>query len=774
MSKAPTVVGGKSVVGLPPVLNLSPEQITEKLPAIVEAGAPIFGKPKTREEQELFVKAMRALEFSMNMESLKRVVEHEKDIGVIEGGDFKKLLEGVVGHEVTTSKQFFRDLQRTIIDGSEQRWMLYGHHEPFKGVMTALDRRLKEVGAVTEERIKCESGGVVDVVFGRAYRIEGGVTVDKRRIGDEEVPKELDKAKKLYGIAQQKATSGDPFDEVYGLVLSDLLAGTGDVGKATNTGFGVPSAVQRIMTDKVTLEHALEWASVESAEVCAKNPNKMIQARADDMTEAAKWGMKLLSGVDPEQMANKVMGSLKSNTILVVGTLDASTTKKYAENERVFGIVPKDAKSLRGHIGKTFGEAEKVAVSTEGGLLEMPGVRTGEMIIIDTTGKEPVMIISPTVDTISQMEKRKQKMDALKERMKQTSDKDCVTKDGIRVRLAGNVESVFGCRRVGTWGGDGIILVRTENVWAKESQLPNAEAQAHEYREMASQFSLSASNNKKNSKVRFRFIDVGRDKVDYEWLRKIRETEGDASEGVEFLLKHKDILKEQTKAFMLASVQEAMIPMVQTVGQLSEALEVVEAAKRELRAEGKTFNEKMAVGIMTETPAAVDALSALLKIAKFQSMGTNDYAHYSLGRETRQDRPDVDPYAPSVFNGIYRTIYEGVRRSVPTSICGDMASKKLGAVTLLGMYEVAMEELGRKPSEGITPELSMTAIRVPVIKELLMGVEASKVKGVVREVLALSHPKQSDPQLKSEADVIRELTRGFTELGINLKEELDS
>jgi len=747
------------------------------LPSQLQAGVSVFGKPTNHHEQHLMQRAMRALEFSKNPDNLRLIVEREKDLAAVDEGRFKAAVEDLTGHKFETAKLALRDIRQAVVEGSEQRWMLWGWHEPLKKELVDLDRRLAEAGSKAgirvEERVPCSMGPVRQVVFGRAYRIEE-LTVDKRGLLGTEITEELEKAERLFAQASEKCMSEDPFEIVNAMMLVELLAGSGGTvqdpknikSHSKVATWDVPSAASRIRTEGITLDHALNWTSTEMAEKMRSVGDATFAARADDILMAAKYGVQMLSGKTPEEFAADVIRSLKSNTVIAVDKLDAPTAKAYVSHLQIFAVIAEEQAVLRGHVGKTFADAGKVATSVKGGLLTHQDMRTGEPLIIDTTLAEPVIIIAPTVDTSEAYALRKAEIDALDERRKKTAGVECVTADGVRVTLAGNTESVQGCGRVAMWGGDGIKLIRTENMFADRLELPSEDEQNNEYSRARGEFRARAPQGKKECPLRFRFIDVGRDKVDYPWLKKLVEKDEVQLGGIDFLLAHRDVFKRQSRALLRSGAEEAMIPMIQNRGQLDDALAVIREAKGELKSEGKMYNEGMRVGVMVETPSAAMSLAALREGVDFWSIGTNDLAHYVLSKPERQDQPDRDPYVPTVFHTINRVIHAGVVNGMPTGVCGDMAGTKLGALTLVGMYELAREDVVEEQNVRVSPELSMVSHNIPDIKEVLCKVKASDLKDAVRDTLKKSDPEKTNAPLKNDADVIRHLRRKLAEKGI--------
>jgi phosphoenolpyruvate-protein kinase (PTS system EI component) len=102
------------------------------------------------------------------------------------------------------------------------------------------------------------------------------------------------------------------------------------------------------------------------------------------------------------------------------------------------------------------------------------------------------------------------------------------------------------------------------------------------------------------------------------------------------------------------------------------------------------------VGAMIETPAGVDGLAALLPVADFVSIGTNDLTATTLGFE-RSD-PRLGPALagrPEVMTQIERVVRLASAYGTPVSVCGDAAAD---AVVLPLLLDAGVTTVSVAPS----------------------------------------------------------------------------
>lgn len=149
---------------------------------------------------------------------------------------------------------------------------------------------------------------------------------------------------------------------------------------------------------------------------------------------------------------------------------------------------------------------------------------------------------------------------------------------------------------------------------------------------------------------------------------------------------------------------------------------MLDEARRQLRREGTSFNEKMDVGIMIEVPSAVAIADQLAREVDFFSIGTNDLTQYVMAADRGNAR--VAHLASALQPAVLRSVRDAAEAAHAAEIwigmCGELAGNPLAAPVLLGL--------------GLD-ELSMSAPAIPAVKEAVRGLTMEEARRIAEEVL---------------------------------------
>lgn len=239
--------------------------------------------------------------------------------------------------------------------------------------------------------------------------------------------------------------------------------------------------------------------------------------------------------------------------------------------------------------------------------------------------------------------------------------------------------------------GGGIGLFRSEFLYLGREDYPTEEEQFEIYKEVLSRMG--------GRKVIIRTLDIGADKqVDYFNLPK-EENPAMGYRAIRICLDRVDIFKTQLRAIYRASAfgtAAIMFPMIISVNEIRRIKEIVEEVKAELIKEGRSFN-RVELGIMIETPAAVMISEELAKEVEFFSIGTNDLTQYTLAIDRQNQSLDniYDSHHPAVLRMIQMTIENGHKGGAWVGICGELGSDTTLTKTFVDM---GIDELSVSPT----------------------------------------------------------------------------
>jgi phosphotransferase system enzyme I (PtsI) len=151
---------------------------------------------------------------------------------------------------------------------------------------------------------------------------------------------------------------------------------------------------------------------------------------------------------------------------------------------------------------------------------------------------------------------------------------------------------------------------------------------------------------------------------------------------------------------------------------------VVEEVRRELRAEGVPFDEKVKIGIMIEMPSAALTADLLAKECDFFSIGTNDLIQYTMAVDRVNEWVSYlyEPLHPALLKLIGDVARAGREAGISVTVCGEMAGDPVVAPVLIGL--------------GIH-ELSMSAVSIPEVKSVLRGSAVADLERLVKRVISL-------------------------------------
>ena len=304
----------------------------------------------------------------------------------------------------------------------------------------------------------------------------------------------------------------------------------------------------------------------------------------------------------------------------------------------------------------------------------------GQTIIVD--GGSGRVVIEPDEREAERFDRRRAAIRGWKRESRAMAGEKAVTLDGRAVTLRVNLDLPGEAARARELGAQGVGLFRTEFLVVGRNTVPEEEEQFRAYRAVTETFRSHA--------VLMRTFDLGGDKFPVFLRTPPEDNPFLGRRGVRVCPDEPELFVTQLRAMLRAAAHgdlRIMIPMVNTPTEIATVRELLAIAVDQLRGEGASFAHPVKIGVMIETPAAALAAPALASHADFLAIGTNDLAQYTLAVDRGNTRLAhlYDPFHPAVLRQVSMVARAGREAGVEVSACGEMATRPLGVLLLLGL-----------------------------------------------------------------------------------------
>ena len=442
----------------------------------------------------------------------------------------------------------------------------------------------------------------------------------------------------------------------------------------------VESIEGMIENDRVNAEAAVSDTGAQFAEMFAAMNDSYMQARAADIRDISARVIGILTGEGESGIVSDVP------CIVAADDLAPSETVQL-DKALILGFITAggSANSHTAILARTMGIP---AIISAGDALQ-PEME-GKYAIID--GQTGEAVIEPDDAECERLLKKQAKEKALKELLDQLKGKPNVTKDGRNVMVYCNIGSPADIDAVLQNDGGGIGLFRSEFLYLQGSDYPTEDEQFEAYKTVAERMG--------GRRVIIRTLDIGADKqADYFHLDK-EENPAMGLRAIRICLTRPEVFRTQLRALYRASAYgkiAIMFPMITSVWEVQEIKRICRNIRAELAEEGVPMADKVELGIMIETPAAVMMSAELAREVDFFSVGTNDLTQYTLAVDRKGVGLDrfFDAHHPAVLRMLRMAAENAHKAGIWIGICGELGADAELIETFLSM---GIDELSVSPS----------------------------------------------------------------------------
>lgn len=465
---------------------------------------------------------------------------------------------------------------------------------------------------------------------------------------------------------------------------------------------------QRTIAEHVNIDYAIREEEQAVAAQFALLDDEYLMERANDIANVCNQLICRLQGTGDNLIETDGDGRK-----CIIFAEDLTPDQTLRMDRSTLGGFVTEKGGLTSHtviLAKTLGIPAVVGVSNA-----LSAVKDGQDVIV--YGDSGKVVLSPDAAACAAFAQEESAQQALQDAYQVAAAKPAVTPDGVRVKV---------CVNIGDWRNgsdldaletcDGVGLYRTEFLYMRDDGYPSEEEQFQFYRAVAER----AGQNE----VIIRTLDIGGDKQ-ASYMDMPQESNPFLGyRAIRLCLDRTDVFRTQLRAILRASAYgnvAIMFPMIASVEELRQAKEVLAQARGELDREGIPYRPDFQVGIMVETPAAVQISDLLARESDFFSIGTNDLIQYTMAADRMNDRVQYlyNVCSPAVLRSVDAICRGAAASGIPVNMCGEAASDPMVIPMWIAM---GLSELSVVPSQVARTKYMVNHLSAEEVRKWLPGV----------------------------------------------------
>jgi phosphotransferase system enzyme I (PtsP) len=482
--------------------------------------------------------------------------------------------------------------------------------------------------------------------------------------------------------------------EIDGLVESSGRIGAGEYTEILETyrlfadDRGWLSRISEAIGQGLTAEAAVAQVQNGNRARLAQIADAYLRERLLDLEDLTMRLLRHLTGGRDE-----VKAILPDDTILVARALGPAELLDY-DRSKLRGVLLEEgsASSHVSIVGRALG------IPIIGHCADaLTRIEAMDSMILD--GDRGQIYIRPSEDITASFQQDVARRDARRTLYRELRALPAITRDLVTVSLHMNAGLAIEIPQMHEAGADGIGLYRTEIPFMVRAEYPDIGTQTDLYRQIM--------DDAGGKPVTFRTLDVGGDKPLPSFAVPYEENPALGWRAIRIGLDRPAMLRSQLRALITAAAGRELRLMFPLVAEVSELDRARQLLNHEIaRASGTNkAPSTLRVGVMIEVPSLLWNLDNLLAGLDFVSVGTNDLMQYLYAADRNNARVNMryDPLSPPMLNALKWVVERCRAANVPLSICGDMASRPLDAMALVGLGVECLS----MPSQAIGPVKAM-------------------------------------------------------------------
>lgn len=467
--------------------------------------------------------------------------------------------------------------------------------------------------------------------------------------------------------------------------------------------------IHAIRAEHVSAEWAYHRQIQRALKVLRKSKDDYLRQMEGDIESVARRVVQNLQGFKQMTLAN-----LDVPSVLLADQLTPADLVQLPR-ENVLAIATR-AGSRTDHtalVARSLGLPAVVGVK---GSIEPD--RKGQRILVDAEAGR--VFFSPGRSEVSLYRTHTKRLVEARAQVETLRDQQACTADGHRIILKANIELLQEASVADQCGAEGIGLFRTEFLFISREKLPDEATQVTAYTELAEQFAPRP--------VTLRVYDLGGDKLFYSHRPEFEPNPALGWRAVRLLLDRPALFRTQLRAMYKAAAQtgniQILFPMVSSLDEWRRITAFAKKVRDDLETEGVQLASRVPLGVMIEVPALAMEAAHVAGACDFFSVGTNDLIQYLLAvdRQNPMVADRYDAYHPAVLKILSDVVRAAHAKSLPVSICGDLASDLRALPLLVGL---GFDELSTVPSV------------IPQIKAVLRDFSRVEAETLTKQVLSL-------------------------------------